>query len=351
MTDDSVIDTEALIVGAGPVGLFQAFQLGLLEVRTHVVDALDRVGGQPVLLYPDKAIYDVPGIASCTGQALADGLMRQLAPVAPEFHLSRTVTDLARQDDGRWLVGTSGGDRFLTHLLFIAAGVGAFEPRRLTLKDITAFEGRQLFYRPLPVLPETRQHLVVIGDTDMALEAAMQWSDAGHEVTLMHRRDVFMADADTVQRMRWYCQRGAMRLLIAQPTSTQVEGSMLTGLIVARPDGQTEVVRADLVLALQGLSPKLGPIAQWGLAMERKQIVVDTATFSTSEPGVFAVGDINTYPGKRKLLVCGFHECVLAAYAGAQRLRTGHPIALEYTSSSSRLQRLLQINDRSEGSP
>lgn len=346
MTDDSVIETEALIVGAGPVGLFQAFQLGLLEIRTHVVDAFDRVGGQPVLLYPDKAIYDIPGSPSCTGQGLADALMRQLAPVAPEFHLSHAVTDLSRQDDGRWLVGTDRGTRFLTNLLFIAAGVGAFEPRRLSLKDIAAFEGRQLLYRPPQTLPQTRQRLLIIGDTDMALEAALKWADAGHDVTLMHRRDVFQAEADTVHRMRWYCQRGAMRLLIGQPSGTHVQGNTLSALEVVRPDGQTEVVPTDLVLVLQGLSPKLGPIAQWGLAMERKQIVVDTATFSTSEPGVFAVGDVNTYPGKRKLLVCGFHECVLAAYAGAQRLRPGRAVALEYTSSSSRLHKLLKTGEQ-----
>lgn len=351
MTADSVIETEALIVGAGPVGLFQAFQLGLLEIRTHVVDAFDRVGGQPVFLYPDKAIYDIPGSAACTGQELADALMRQLAPVAPEFHLSQTVTDLVRQDNGRWLVGTHRGTRFLTNLLFIAAGVGAFEPRRLSLKDIAPFEGRQVLYRSPQELPQTRQRLLIIGDTDTALEAAMKWADAGHDVTLMHRRDVFQAEADTVQRMRWYCQRGAMRLLIAQPSGTQVKGDTLSAVEAVRPDGQPEVVPTDLVLVLQGLSPKLGPIAQWGLAMERKQIVVDTATFSTSEPGVFAVGDVNTYPGKRKLLVCGFHECVLAAYAGAQHLRPGPSVALEYTSSSSRLQKLLGSGEPSGQQP
>lgn len=342
MATGDVIETDAVIIGAGPVGLFQAFQLGLLELRTHIVDALPHPGGQPAELYPDKPIYDIPAVPVCTGQELTDALMRQLRPLAPTFHLGQTVSRVERQDDGRFLLSTSQHTSLLTRTVFIAAGVGAFEPRRLKLDGLDDVEGSQLFFFPRPPAQEAGRRVLVVGDTDSALRWALTLvNHGGVDVTLMHRRDVFQSAADLQTQMRSLSAQGRMRLLIGQATASELEAGRLRAVSVLRADGATERLDVDSVYVMQGLSPRLGAITQWGLALERKQLVVDTETFSTSEPGIFAVGDVNTYPGKRKLIVCGFHECVLAAYAAATRVFSGKPIHLEYTTSSSRLHRLL----------
>ena len=344
MATDDVIETDAVIIGAGPVGLFQAFQLGLLEIRSHIVDALPYPGGQPAELYPDKPIYDIPAVPVCTGQELTDALMQQVRPFAPTFHLGQTVSRVERQDDDRFLVSTSQRTSLLTRTVFIAAGVGAFEPRRLKLDRLDGFEGSQLFFFPRSPEQETGHRVLVIGDTDAALRWALTLvNQGGVDVTLMHRRDAFQSGPDLQAQMRALCAQGRMRLLIGQATACESDGGRLRAVSVLRADGDTERLDVDSIYVLQGLSPRLGTISQWGLALERKQLVVDTETLSTSEPGIFAVGDINTYPGKRKLIVCGFHECVLAAYAAASQVFPGKPIHLEYTTSSSRLHRLLGV--------
>lgn len=344
MVADGVIETDAVIIGAGPVGLFQAFQLGLLDIRAHIVDALPHPGGQPAELYPDKPIYDIPAVVVCTGQELTDALLQQVRPFEPAFHLSQTVSLIERQTDGRFLVTTSQQTSLLARTVFVAAGVGAFEPRRLKLDGLDAFEGSQLFFRPRAPDHEQGRRVLVIGDTDNALRWVLALVNHGNaDVTLMHRRDVFQANADLQAQMRALTSTGRMRLLIGQATACEAGDGHLRALKVLHADGTTERLDTDSVYVMQGLSPRLGPVAQWGLALERKQLVVDTETFSTSEPGIFAVGDINSYPGKRKLIVCGFHECVLAAYAAASRIFPGKPIHLEYTTSSSRLHRLLGV--------
>lgn len=351
MTGD-VIETDAVIIGAGPVGLFQAFQLGLLEIRAHVVDALPHPGGQPAELYPDKPIYDIPAVPACTGQELTDALLKQVRPFEPTFHLGQTVSRVERQGDDRFLVSTSQRTSLLTRTVFIAAGVGAFEPRRLKLEGLETFEGSQLFFFPRLPEQEIGRRVLVVGDTD----SAMQWvlslvNHGGVDVTLMHRRDVFQSGTDLQTQMRALCAQGRMRLLIGQATACESDGERLSAVSVLRADGAAERLDVDSMYVMQGLSPRLGAMAHWGLALERKQLVVDTATFSTSEPGIFAVGDINTYPGKRKLIVCGFHECVLAAYAAATRVFPGKAIHLEYTTSSSRLHRLLEVRPEPLGGP
>lgn len=344
MATGDVIETDAVIIGAGPVGLFQAFQLGLHELRTHIVDALPHPGGQPAELYADKPIYDIPAVPVCTGQELTDALLQQVRPFAPTFHLGQTVSRVERQDDDRFLLTTSQNTSLLTRTVFIAAGVGAFEPRRLKLEGLDGFEGSQLFFFPRAPGQEAGRRVLVVGDTDSALRWALALVEhGGVDVTLMHRRDVFQAGADLEARMRTLRAQGRMRLLIGQATAVESDGGRLRAVNVLRAAGDEERLDVDSVYVMQGLSPRLGVIAQWGLAMERKQLVVDTETFSTSEPGIFAVGDINTYPGKRKLIVCGFHECVLAAYAAASRVAAGKPVHLEYTTSSSRLHRLLGV--------
>ncbi len=348
-TAASAITTDAVVIGAGPVGLFQVFELGLLDIRAHVIDALPHVGGQPSLLYPDKPIYDIPGLPVCSGQGLVDALQRQAAPFAAQFHLGQTVVSLQPEADGRWCVGTSAGTSFLSKTVFIATGVGAFEPRRLKLPGLEAFEGgAQLRYHCGPAKDLLGQDVLILGDTDSAIEAALALSEDGphraRSVTLVHRRDSFKAEPERVTQMRKRCATGAMRFIAGQISGHTASEGRLKAVRLSLPDGAELTIALDTLLVLQGLSPQLGPLTNWGLAMERKQLRVNTETFATSAPGIFAVGDINTYPGKRKLLVCGFHECTLAAYAAAPIVHPDRPVLLQYTTTSTHLHQLLGVD-------
>jgi thioredoxin reductase (NADPH) len=345
---DGPIEADAVIVGAGPVGLFQVFELGLLEIKTHVIDSLAYPGGQPTELYPDKPIYDIPAIPVCTGQELTDRLLQQIKPFGATFHLSQEVTAVQAQEDGRFFVATSKGTRFLTKTLFIAAGVGAFQPRLLKVDGIEKFDGTQLFYSAKNPAQFAGKHLIVIGGGDSALDWALNFaSDGPHRaesVTLIHRRDGFQAAPASVARMRALCERREMQFVVGQVTGFQEEAGRLSGLKVTDPDGVTRVAPADMLLVFFGLSPKLGPIAEWGLDIERKQLVVDTEKFSTSVPGIFAVGDINTYPGKKKLILSGFHECALAAFGAAPYIFPDKKVMLQYTTTSPRLHKVLGVD-------
>ncbi|MDR2991491.1 MAG: NAD(P)/FAD-dependent oxidoreductase [Burkholderiaceae bacterium] len=343
------IDTDAVVIGAGPVGLYQVFQLGLLGAHAHVIDALPRAGGQPAELYPDKPIYDLPGQPACTGQQLTDTLLVQIAPFEPALHFGQEAQALRRLPDGRWEVDTRaiaapGGLTLRARALFIAAGVGAFAPRPLKLPGIEAWEEQQLFYRPpddVADLPDGR--VLIVGGGQTALTCAITLAESGrHTVTLVHRRESFQADDDALARWRALQTEGRVRFVAGQPAGFDTEGARLTALHIADHAGMEHRVALDAIVVLQGLSPRLGPIADWGLALERKQLIVDPERFSTRAPGIFAVGDINTYPGKKKLLVCGFHEATLAAWGAWPVLFPGQPEPpLLYTSSSTRLQALL----------
>ena len=347
-TPDGLIETDAVIVGAGPVGLFQVFELGLLEIKAHVVDSLAYPGGQPVELYPDKPIYDIPAIPVCTGQELVDRLLAQIKPFGAGFHLGQEVSSVQRQEDGRFFVATSKGTRFLTKTLFIAAGVGAFQPRKLNVEGLEKFEDTQLFYRIGSPADFAGQHLVIIGGGDSALDWALNFAAEGSHraasVILIHRRDGFQAAPASVAKMRELCERHEMQFIVGQTTGYEESGGRLTGLKVTGPDAVTRVVPLDALLVFFGLSPKLGPIADWGLDIERKQLVVDTEKFSTSTPGIFAVGDINTYPGKKKLILSGFHECALAAFGAAPFIFPDKKVMLQYTTSSTKLHKVLGVD-------
>jgi thioredoxin reductase (NADPH) len=341
------LETDAVVIGAGPAGLFQVFELGLLEIRAHVIDTLPVPGGQCIELYPDKPIYDIPGLPFCTGRELTDRLLQQIQPFGATFHLNQEVASVQRQADQRFLVQTSQGTRLLSKTVFIAGGVGAFQPRTLKVPGLERFHDQQVFYRVRDPAAFAGQHLVVMGDDDTALGWAVHFAQDGPQqarsVTLLHRRDAFRAAPATVERMRELCESGAMRFVAGQIVGFEEAQGTLTHLQVMGPDDRTQAVPVDSLLPFLGLSPKLGPIAQWGLALERKQLVVDTEKFETSEPGIFAVGDVNTYPGKKKLIVCGFHEATLAAYAACAYVFPDEKVQLQYTTTSPRLHQLLGV--------
>ncbi|SPE31504.1 Ferredoxin--NADP reductase [Burkholderiales bacterium] len=343
----NAVETDALIIGAGPVGLFQVFELGLLEIKAHVVDSLAYIGGQCIELYPDKPIYDIPAVPACTGRELTELLLKQIEPFGATFHLGQTVSQVERQGDGRFLVCTSRGERFLARTIFIAAGVGAFETRPLRVPYIERFEGRQLFYRVKNPAEFAGKDLVIAGGGDSALDWALNFAQEGPNqagsVILVHRRDGFRAAPASVAKMRELCEQLQMQLLIGQIVGFEEHDGKLASLKVTGSDGITRVVPLDVLLVFFGLSPKLGPIANWGLELERKQIVTNTETFETSIPGIFAVGDINTYPGKKKLILCGFHESALAAFGAARYVFPRKAIHLQYTTTSSKLHKVLGV--------
>jgi len=342
------IETDAVIIGAGPVGLFQVFELGLLEIKAHVIDSLTHPGGQPMELYPDKPIYDIPAVPVCTGKELTDALLKQIEPFGATFHLGQTVTAVRKLDDGRFYVETSKGTQFHAKTVFIAAGVGAFEPRTLKVDGIDKFEGKQLFYRVKNPADFAGKNLVILGGGDSALDWTLNFTAEGpnraESVILVHRRDGFKAAPASVAKMKALCDAYEMQFIVGQVTGFEEKDGRLTAVKVTGSDGVTRVVPLDVLLVFFGLSPKLGPIADWGLEIERKQLVVDTEKFSTNVPGIFAVGDINTYPGKKKLILSGFHECALAAFAAAALIFPEKgKIHLQYTTTSPKLHKVLGV--------
>ncbi len=339
----SIIETEAVIVGAGPVGLFQVFELGLLEISAHVIDSLPVVGGQCVELYPDKPIYDIPAVPVCTGQELTNNLLKQIEPFKPSFHLGQEVVEVKQQDDGRFLVVTSKDTRFLTKTIFIAAGVGSFQPRTIKVEGIAQFENKQLFYYVKNPEVFFGKNIVICGGGDSALDWALNFVGKAESVILIHRRDGFKAAPASIAKMRGLCSEHEMQFEVGQITGFEEKGSTLSEIKVTGADGVTRRIPLDMLLVFFGLSPKLGPIADWGLVMERKQLLVDTEKFATNIPGIYAVGDINTYPGKKKLILSGFHEAALAAFAAKEYMYPDKKIHLQYTTTSPKLHKVLGV--------
>ena len=358
--DPAPLLADAVIIGAGPVGLWQVFQLGLQDIHAHVIDALPHPGGQPTELYADKPIYDIPGLPVCSGQELTERLLQQIRPFNPTLHLGQLVETLAHQPDGRWLLGMRGaggqGLQLAAKTVFIAAGVGAFVPKRINLPGLDAFEGRQLFHHLGHPAALAVQRVFIVGGTDSAVSAATQLAalptlQRPASVTLVHRRDHFQPeDPALLALLQAQRQCGALHFIQGQIDGFTAEGERLHSVQILGPDGSTHTQPLDALLVLQGISPKLGPLTDWQLALERKQLVVDPATCQTSAPGVFAVGDINTYPGKKKLIVCGFHEATLAAYAAQPLIAPDQPLPFQYTTSSSRLHRVLGVTNDAPGS-
>jgi thioredoxin reductase (NADPH) len=344
---DGPIETDAVIVGAGPVGLFQVFELGLLEIKAHVIDSLGYPGGQCIELYPDKPIYDIPAVPMCTGKELTDNLLRQIEPFSPSFHFGQEVSRVEKRADGRFDVETSAGQRFLTKTIFVAGGVGSFQPRQLKVDGLDKHLDTQLFYRVRNPAQFAGKNLVIVGGGDSALDWTLNFVQAGphkaESVILIHRRDGFQAAPASVARMKELCDAFEMQFVIGQITGIDETDGRLTGVKVTGGDGVTRLVPLDMLLVFFGLSPKLGPIAHWGLGIERRQIVVDTEKFETNVPGIFAVGDVNTYPGKKKLILSGFHEAALAAFGAAPYVFPDKRVQLQYTTTSPKLHKVLGV--------
>ena len=343
-TADGAIEADAVIIGAGPVGLFQVFELGLLDISAHVIDSLPAVGGQCMELYPDKPIYDIPAAPVLTGRELTDKLLAQIAPFAPTFHLGQEVTLLQRRADRRFDLETSSGTRFIAKTVIIAAGVGAFQARKLKVAGIDRFEDSQLFYRVKHPARFHGQQLVICGGGDAALDWALEFVGKAESVVLVHRRDSFRAAPASIARMKALCEAHQMQFMSGQVTGFDIQGGRLAEVKVAGPDGVTRRVPVDVLMVFFGLLPMLGPIVDWGLEMEMRQLRVhNTGTFETSEAGIFAVGDINTYHGKKKLILSGFHEAALAAYGVAAHVFPDRKTHLLYTTTSPKIHQLLGV--------
>ncbi|HVY64018.1 MAG TPA: NAD(P)/FAD-dependent oxidoreductase [Gammaproteobacteria bacterium] len=340
-----VIDTEVVIIGAGPCGLFQVFELGLLGISAHIVDSLAHPGGQCAELYPDKPIYDIPALPVCGAQELVDRLMQQIKPFNPQFHLGQEVTELQRREDGRFLVRTVTGTTFNAGAVVIAGGVGSFQPRRIGLEGAEAFEGTHIRYRVRDPHLLHGKRLVVFGGGDSALDWALELAPKAESLTLVHRRPEFRGAPASVAKMFQLVEQGRMEYVEGIAHALVVDNGALRGVQVKRTAGDVVPIAADQLLVFFGLHPKLGPIAEWGLELEKKALKVDTEKFQTSVPGIFAVGDINTYPGKKKLILSGFHEAALAAFAIQHHLYPQKKQFLQYTTTSPVMHKRLGVPD------
>jgi thioredoxin reductase (NADPH) len=337
------IETDAVIIGAGPVGLFAVFELGLVDVKAHVVDILDKPGGQCAELYPEKPIYDVPGLPIVTGQELTDRLMKQIEPFGAEFHFGERIDTLERLPDDRFRLITDAGTEFIAKVVVIAAGGGSFTPKRPPLTGIEAFEGTSVLYSVRRMETLRGKSVLIVGGGDSALDWTLNLAPLAKSLTLLHRRDEFRAAPHSVAKMRELVETGDVRLMIGQVSALHGSGDKLEAATVKTKDGE-ERIDVDVMLPFFGLTMKLGPVADWGLQLHENLIPVDTEKFETSEKGIFAVGDINTYPGKLKLILSGFHEVALMAQQAVKYVFPGKKVLFQYTTSSSSLQKKLGVS-------
>jgi thioredoxin reductase (NADPH) len=336
------IRTDMVIVGAGPVGLFAVFEAGLLNMQCQLIDNLDKIGGQCIELYPDKPIYDIPAVPRCTGEQLVELLLEQIRPFEPGMHLGQRVERLERQGDGHWRVSTSEGLVFEAPVVVIAAGAGSFEPRRLPLPGADEREGRSIFYAVRKMEDFRARDILIAGGGDSALDWTLNLQPIASRLALVHRRKDFRAAPDSVVRMEKLVAEGKVDLHIGQISELHGPGARLDGVTVKSPEGET-LVPCDTLLAFYGLKMELGPLAGWGLELENDLIKVDTATFETSLEGVFAIGDIITYPGKLKLILSGFHESALMCQKAFRYCFPDKKLIFRYTTSSTDLQKKLGV--------
>ncbi|ETR76485.1 ferredoxin--NADP reductase [Afipia sp. P52-10] len=337
------IKTDALIIGAGPCGLFAVFELGLLDIKVHLVDILDKIGGQCAELYPEKPIYDIPGIPMVTGQGLTDQLMEQIKPFNPTFHLNEMVESVEKIGDPLFRVTTDGGKVFETKVVIISAGGGSFQPKRPPVPGIEAYEGTSVHYAVRKMETFRDKDILIVGGGDSALDWTLNLHPIAKSMTLLHRRDDFRAAPHSVEQMRALVQEGKMKLALGQVTALEGENGHLSGAVVKGNDGSTFKVNCNTMLPFFGLTMKLGPIANWGVNLENNLVPVETSAFETNVPGIFAIGDINTYPGKLKLILSGFHEGALMSQKAHRYIYPEKRLVFQYTTSSSSLQKKLGV--------
>src|SRR6187399_1713797 len=338
------IKTDALIIGAGPVGIFAVFELGLLDMKAHLVDILDKLGGQCAELYPEKPIYDIPGIPFVTGQGLTDALLEQIKPFHPTFHLNEMVETIEKIGDPGFRLTTDAGKVFECKVVVISAGGGSFQPKRPPVPGIEAYEGTSVFYSVRKMEQFRDKDLLIVGGGDSALDWTLNLHPLAKSITLLHRRDDFRAAPHSVEQMRALVAQDKMKLVLGQVTELQGEGGKLTGAVVKGTDNSLSTVACNTMLPFFGLTMKLGPVADWGIKLEGNLIPVDTEAFETSVPGIFAIGDINTYPGKLKLILSGFPEGALMAQKAHRYVYPDKRLVFQYTTSSSSLQKKLGVN-------
>lgn len=347
------IETDVVIIGAGPCGLFQVFELGLLDIHAHVIETLPKPGGQCTELYPSKPIYDIPAYPTIGAQELIDRLMEQIAPFNPTFHLGQQVDVLERQPDDRFYLHTTAGQEFLTKAVIVAGGVGSFAPVKLKVPGVDERLGKDVFYAVKDPAIHTGKDIVILGGGDSALDWALDLQPHANSVLLIHRSEKFKASPASVSKMRELCDAYEMQYLVGNVTKLKTgpgqdaseSDAILKALEVTGGDGVARTVELDHLLVFFGLSPKLGPIANWGLDLQKNQIRVDTEKFQSSESGLYAVGDINWYPGKKKLILSGFHEAALAAFAIKEQLNPGKKVHLQYTTTSPVMHQRLGVDD------
>ena len=341
---DAAIETDVVIIGAGPVGLFAVFELGLVDIKAHLVDILDKPGGQCAELYPEKPIYDIPALPVVSGQELTDRLMEQIEPFDPTFHLQQRVDSLQRLEDGRFRLVTDIGTVFVAKVVVIAAGGGSFTPKRPPLPGIEDYEGTSVFYSVRQIETFRDKDLLIVGGGDSALDWTLSLADVAKRLTLVHRRDKFRAAPDSVKKMLELVDSGAIEFKLGQVTELHGSDGKLSSVTIRDPQREEAEHVCDTMLPFFGLTMKLGPIADWNINLHENLITVDTERFATNEDGIFAIGDINWYPGKLKLILSGFHEAALMAHAAHALIYPDKRLVFQYTTSSTSLQKKLGVN-------
>lgn len=343
--NDTLFTTDVAIIGAGPVGLFAVFELGLLGLKAQLIDILDKPGGQCAELYPEKPIYDIPALPYCTGQELTDRLLEQIKPFEPVFHFGQIVEALSKTEAGDWELTTDTGTRLRATAVVIAAGGGSFMPKKPPIPEIADYENRSVFYAVRRIDQFKGKRLAIVGGGDSALDWTNTLAPVADHITLIHRRDSFRAAPDSVEKMRQLVADGAVDLVIGQVNQLHGTEGQLSHITVKTASGEPKDIACDAMLPFFGLTMKLGPVANFGLQLHENLIPVDTEKFETSEPGIFAIGDINRYPGKLKLILSGFHEGALMAQQAFRYCRPNEKLRFQYTTSSTELQQKLGVAD------
>jgi thioredoxin reductase (NADPH) len=342
-----IIKTDVVIVGAGPAGLFAVFELGLLDIKVHLIDILPRPGGQCAELYPEKPIYDIPGFVKVSGQGLVDALLQQIEPFHPTFHFDEMVESLeviGTKQAPLFRLGTSGGQHFECKCIIVAAGGGSFQPKKPPVPGIEAYEGTSVIYAVRKMEDFRGKHVVIAGGGDSALDWTLNLQPVAKHLTLVHRRDEFRGAPHSVKAMRELVAAGRMDLRIGQIATLTGESGELFSITLRGSDGTTQEIPCQKLIPFFGLTMKLGPVANWGLNLHENLVPVGTESFETNVPGIFAIGDINHYPGKLKLILCSFHEGALAAQQIYHYVFPGKRLTFQYTTSSTSLQKKLGVN-------